>query len=77
MSDSHDSPASIPCRFGDGPAVAEFELDRGCLVYPADRRQFLCEHHARRATPLGSMRLLRVLPQARVTDGAEIPWRDE
>jgi hypothetical protein len=50
-----------PCRFGDGPAVAVFDLDRGCACFPDDHRQALCVQHAIRSTPLGSMRLAQDL----------------
>lgn len=54
--------SAIQCRFLDGPAVALFTLDQGCACYPDDREQWLCEHHMHRATPLGSMRLVRLAP---------------
>jgi len=46
------------CRFEDDEAIARFRLDRGCVVYPDDREQDLCWHHAREATPLGSMEMI-------------------
>jgi hypothetical protein len=46
------------CRQCDDAAVARFGLSRGCVVYPNDRRQALCAHHAFRATPLGSLDLI-------------------
>lgn len=42
-----------PCRFGDGPAVARFSLPRGCICYPDDREQSLCQHHAAKARANG------------------------
>jgi hypothetical protein len=58
-----------PCRFGDGPAVAVFELDAGCACFPDDRWQALCTQHAMRASPLGSMELAEDL-----TGGAFTAW---
>jgi hypothetical protein len=46
------------CRFGDDEAVGLFRLDEGCVAYPSDREQYLCVHHALRATPLGGMELI-------------------
>lgn len=46
------------CRFSDGEAIARFWLDSGCVVYPDDREQDLCWHHARKSTPLGSFELM-------------------
>ena len=30
---------ATPCRFGDGPAIARFSLDQGCVAFPDDRVQ--------------------------------------
>jgi hypothetical protein len=46
------------CRFCADPAIGRFDLDSGCVVYPDDREQNLCWHHARKATPLGSFELI-------------------
>lgn len=47
------------CRFGDDlPVVGVYELERGCVCYPDDRRQALCAQHAFNAEPLGWMRLV-------------------
>ena len=46
------------CRFGDDEAIGRFSLSQGCIVYPDDREQDLCSHHALRATPLGTFRLI-------------------
>jgi hypothetical protein len=43
------------CRFCSSPAVARFRLSDGCAVYPDDRGQDLCEHHARKASPRGGL----------------------
>ena len=52
----------IMCRFGDGaPAAAVYAMSGGCVVYPGDREQALCLQHEARATPLGTMTLLRDL----------------
>lgn len=49
---------SLQCRFEDGEPVGLFELDAGCLVYPNDREQLLCLHHAMKASPRGRMALV-------------------
>jgi hypothetical protein len=41
------------CRFGDGPATVRVELEHGCVCYPDDREQSLCEHHWYKMEPLG------------------------
>lgn len=41
------------CRFGDGPATVRVALEKGCVCYPDDREQFLCEHHWWKMEPLG------------------------
>lgn len=46
------------CRFGDGPAVGLFRLPGGCVVFPGDREQALCAHHALKATPLAGIMLV-------------------
>lgn len=51
-------PATKTCRFCSEPAIACFVLEAGCVVYPDDRQQDLCWHHAREATPLGGMELV-------------------
>lgn len=57
MSDVETPPT---CRFDDGNiAIARFAMDRGCVCYPDDREQDLCAQHVLRATPLGSMTLIR------------------
>lgn len=48
----------IPCRFGDGPAVAIYRMSKGCVCFRDDRVQALCSHHEYKATPIGSMELL-------------------
>jgi hypothetical protein len=55
--------APVPCRQCGDPAAAVFALPQGCVVYPDDREQALCVHHALRATPLGDegMTLVRDL----------------
>jgi hypothetical protein len=50
------------CRFEDGPAVALFYFDKGCVCHPEDLLQWLCEHHIHRATPIGGMELVRLAP---------------
>lgn len=57
------------CQCGD-PAVARFEMSRGCVVFPDDRSQYLCLHHIVRATPLGGMELVEDL----TVDGAFRAW---
>ncbi len=46
------------CRFGDGEAIAIWDMPGGCMCYPEDRAQALCLQHSRRATPLDGMTLL-------------------
>lgn len=46
------------CRFCDDWAIGKFFLDEGCFVYPNDREQNLCWHHARESTPLNNFKLL-------------------
>jgi hypothetical protein len=48
------------CHLCNDPPVAIFAFSRGCVCSPA-RHQPLCEHHARRATPLGTMELVEDL----------------
>ena len=55
MSEEATSP---DCRFCSAKALGRFALDKGCLCYPDDREQDLCQQHVVRATPLGSMELL-------------------
>lgn len=47
------------CRFGDGPAVARYHMERGCVCFPDDREQDLCAHHEYKSTPLGDMDMIR------------------
>lgn len=47
--------APTPCRFCDRPAVGVFFLSRGCVCYPRDRLQALCQQHVVRSNPTGSM----------------------
>lgn len=49
---------ATPCRFGDGPAIARFALDQGCIAFPDDRVQDLCAYHCRKAQPLGSFEII-------------------
>lgn len=44
------------CRFNDhAPATVRVALQTGCVCYPNDREQLLCEHHWYKAEPLGDM----------------------
>lgn len=52
---------AIPCRFGDGPAVALYEFDQGCVCFPDEHKMALCAHHEYKATPIGTMKLIRTL----------------
>lgn len=65
-------PSDIQCQFGDGPAVALFAFDQGCVCCPDAREQWLCEHHIHRATPLGGMELIRLAPGVRANTVAAI-----
>jgi hypothetical protein len=57
-----DPQALISCRFDHrAPADAIYALSDGCLCYPDDREQALCRQHIDRATPLGTMTLVRDL----------------
>jgi hypothetical protein len=51
----------VPCLFGDGPAVAVYELDRGCWCHPELRRMALCPQHSVQAHLLGTMELVEDL----------------
>lgn len=53
--------AVVLCRFCATPATAVYAMDRGCFCYPDDREQALCPQHIDRASPLGSMVLVREL----------------
>lgn len=67
-------PETTQCRFGDGPAVGIFDLPGGCAVYPADRQQALCPHHAFKASPGAGIYLVEDL----TVDGAfGRVWRGE
>jgi hypothetical protein len=57
------------CRFGDDEAVGLLKLDAGCVAYPGDREQYLCVHHALRATPLGGMELVETSARERPLRG--------
>ena len=46
------------CRFCDDPPVAIFDLPGGCTVYPDDREQALCMHHANKANDRAGMSIL-------------------
>ncbi len=61
MSSMDFTPPDLECRFGCGPAIAVFAMDRGCVCYPDDRQQALCMQHIVRATPLGRMTVVRDL----------------
>jgi hypothetical protein len=49
------------CRFCGDVAAARYALSAGCLCYPDDREQDLCVQHIIRASPRGSMQLVRIL----------------
>lgn len=71
----------ISCRFGDGEAIAVWDMPGGCLCHPEDRVQALCLHHSHRATPLDGMKLLFDLTvNQRVTEivqhGAVVKGKD-
>lgn len=54
-----------PCRFCRDPAVVRVGLPAGCVVYPEDREQDLCEHHWHKTTPLAGAYLVAfLLPRA-------------
>jgi len=46
--------AVAQCRFGDGPATVRVIMSKGCVCYPEDREQYLCEHHWYKSTPSGT-----------------------
>jgi hypothetical protein len=61
--------ASPPtCRFCSQPALALFNLPKGCACYPGDRQQALCAQHVITAEPLGEMTLAEIL------DGSAWEW---
>jgi len=56
-------PIDTKCRQGDSdPPVAIIALSDGCLVFPEDREQVLCLHHAMKITPRGSAELVAYDP---------------
>jgi hypothetical protein len=60
------------CRFGCGPAIARYAMDRGCVCFPDDREQDLCAQHVVRATPLGGMELIEAyFPNHPLVTGVE------
>jgi hypothetical protein len=67
MSETSD----VPCRFCGAPAVGIYYFDKGCVCYPDDRMQSLCEQHIVKATPIGNMRLIGRPP------GVRRIWRRE
>lgn len=49
-----DQSATPRCRFnGHAPATVRAELSAGCVCFPDDREQFLCEQHWHQMEPLG------------------------
>lgn len=56
------NPVVPQCRFGNhAPATVRVVLEKGCVCYPDDREQFLCEHHWYKMTPLGSAEVVEEL----------------
>lgn len=54
-------PVVIPCRLCGDRATVVCAMDRGCVCYPNDREQALCEQHFWKSEPLGSMVVIRDL----------------
>lgn len=50
----------MKCHLCDFEAIAIYEFDEGC-VCSKETIQSLCEHHIRKATPLGAMILIKDL----------------
>jgi hypothetical protein len=46
------------CLFGDGEAVARYELPEGCVAFRDVIEQNLCMQHIVSATPIGEIRLI-------------------
>lgn len=51
------------CRFGGHPASVRVELEAGCVCFPDDKEQFLCEHHWWKMEPLGDVKVVEELCQ--------------
>lgn len=50
---------------GDGEAIGLFYLSQGCAVFPNERWQNLCLHHAMKATPIDGIELADDYSQGR------------
>jgi hypothetical protein len=48
------------CKFGCGPAAVYVELSRGCVCFPDDREQFLCNQHWYKMEPLGTVKAIEI-----------------
>jgi hypothetical protein len=59
---------NVPCVMCGDPAVALYRMEKGCVCRPDDREQALCQQHIVKATPLGSMELVRYLAELIVKD---------
>lgn len=46
------------CRFCGSEAIAIYWLDEGCVCYPNDKVQALCEQHIYKSTPLRNMKCI-------------------
>jgi hypothetical protein len=51
----------LTCVLCGDPAAAVFAMDAGCVCLPTPGDQALCMHHAAKASPLGSMDLVKIL----------------
>lgn len=49
-----------PCHFEKcgTPATVLAEFDQGCVCYPDDKEQWLCEQHWCNSEPLGSAKVV-------------------
>ncbi len=58
MMTGNETSLSEICRFGDSdPVVVRVELSAGCLCFPDDKTQDLCEYHYYKASPQGEMKV--------------------
>ena len=58
----HEKGLTMKCLLCDDPAVAIFDMPRGCACR-AETRQALCSHHAFKATPRAGMILTEDLTE--------------
>jgi hypothetical protein len=54
----------MKCRFGCPVATVRVQLNAGCVCFPEDREQYLCEHHWWKMEPLGDVKVVEELANA-------------